>query len=240
MSTSTAAAHRHDRELDAIWISHLHADHSADLLTAYYAALFADIELAAPIPLYGPPGIADRLAHFLTNTSTRSPVESAFAVHELWDGHQAGVGALTLTSRAVDHGIPAFAVRIEAEGRSLVYSGDTAPCANLTQLADGCDALLCEAESAQAPAEGEWVHHTPEDTGDTASASRAGRLIVTHVGRFLIPHQAVARASARFNGPIDYAAPGTTFSIGQTAPACPAPPEAGEGHLPDGLRDFAP
>ncbi|MBD0418113.1 MBL fold metallo-hydrolase [Streptomyces sp. TRM S81-3] len=201
-------------EVDAIWISHLHADHSADLLTAYYAALFADIRLAAPIPLYGPPGIADRLAHFLTNGATRSPVERAFAVHELADGHQARVGALTMTSRAVAHGIPAFAVRIEAGGRSLVYSGDTAPCANLTELAEGCDVLLCEAESAQAPAEDEQVHHTPEDTGDTASAARAGRLIVTHVGRFLTPDQAVARASARFDGPVDYAAPGTTFPVG--------------------------
>ncbi|MEV5546066.1 MBL fold metallo-hydrolase [Streptomyces sp. NPDC052309] len=201
-------------EVDAIWISHLHADHSADLLTAYYAALFADIRLAAPIPLYGPPGIADRLAHFLTNGSTRSPVERAFAVHELADGHQARVGALTMTSRAVAHGIPAFAVRIEAGGRSLVYSGDTAPCTNLTELAEGCDVLLCEAESAQAPAEDEQVHHTPEDTGDTASAARAGRLIVTHVGRFLTPDQAVARASARFGGPVDYAAPGTTFPVG--------------------------
>ncbi|WSQ14629.1 MBL fold metallo-hydrolase [Streptomyces sp. NBC_01231] len=206
-------------ELDAIWISHLHADHSADLLTAYYAALYADIRLAAPVPLFGPPGIADRLAGFLTNTSTRSPVESAFAVTELYDGHQAAIGSLRLTSRAVAHGIPAFAVRIEAAGTSLVHSGDTAPCPSLTQLAEGCDVLLCEAESAQAPAEGDQVHHTPEDSGDTARAARAGHLIVTHVGRFLTPQQAVARASARFDGPVDYAAPGTTFTIGQATTA---------------------
>ncbi|MFF3782383.1 MBL fold metallo-hydrolase [Streptomyces sp. NPDC001933] len=208
-------------ELDAIWISHLHADHSADLLTAYYAALFADIQLAAPIPLYGPPGIADRLAGFLTNTATRSPVESAFAVHELYDGHRAQIGALTLTSRAVEHGIPAFAVRIDAEDHSLVYSGDTAPCVNLTQLAQGCDVLLCEAESAQVPTDGDHVHHTPEDTGNTASGAGAGRLIVTHVGRFLTPQQAVARASARFAGPVDYAAPGASFSIGTAGAAGP-------------------
>jgi ribonuclease BN (tRNA processing enzyme) len=211
-----AQLQRHVRldELDAIWISHLHADHSADLLTAYYGALYADVQLAAPIPLYGPPAVADRLAHFLTNTSTRSPIESAFAVDELHDGHQVRVGTLTLISRAVAHGIPAFALRVEAAGRSLVYSGDTAPCPGLTGLAEGCDVLLCEAESAQAPSEGEQVHHTPEDTGDTASAAGAGQLIVTHVGRFLTPQQAVARASTRFDGPIDYAAPGATFSIG--------------------------
>jgi ribonuclease BN (tRNA processing enzyme) len=214
-SGTLAQLQRHARldEVDAIWISHLHADHSADLLTAYYAALFADIRLVAPIPLYGPPGIADRLAHFLTNGSTRSPVESAFTVLELYDGHQARVGALTMTSRAVEHGIPAFAVRIGAERGSVVYSGDTAPCVNLAQLAEGCDVLLCEAESAQATTGGDQVHHTPEDTGETARAARAGRLIVTHVGPFLTPQQAVARARARFDGRVDYAAPGATFSI---------------------------
>lgn len=215
-SGTLGALQRHVRldELDAIWISHLHADHCADLLTAYYGALYADIDLAAPIPLYGPPGIADRLAGFLTNTPVRSPVESAFAVTELHDGHQATVGSLELTSRAVSHGIPAFAVRIEAAGRTLAYSGDTAPCASLTELAEGCDVLLCEAESAQPPAEDEPVHHTPEDTGDTASATGAGRLIVTHVGRFLTPRQAVARSSARFGGPVDYAAPDAAFPVG--------------------------
>ncbi|MFJ3876645.1 MBL fold metallo-hydrolase [Streptomyces sp. NPDC090077] len=200
--------------LDAIWLSHLHADHSADLLTAYYAALYADVRLPAPIPLYGPPGTADRLAHFLTNTSARSPVEAAFDVHELYDGHRARVGSLTLTSRAVAHGIPAFAVRVDAPGGSLVYSGDTAPCPALTELAAGCDVLLCEAESDRPPADGEErVHHTPEDAGDTASAAGAGRLIVTHVGRALTPAGAVARAASRFAGPVAHADPGTAFPI---------------------------
>ncbi|MFF4011231.1 MBL fold metallo-hydrolase [Streptomyces sp. NPDC001717] len=204
-------------ELDAIWISHLHADHTADLLTAYYGALYADVRLPAPIPLYGPPGIADRLADFLTNTSNRSPVESAFAVHELYDGHRARVGALTLTSRSVEHGVPAFAVRIEdgggSAGGSLVYSGDTAPCAALTELARGCDVLLCEADSTEPPAVGERVHHTPEDAGDTAGAAGAGRLVVTHVGPSLTPEQAVSRAAARYRGPVEYAAPGAEFVV---------------------------
>ncbi|GLY70651.1 hypothetical protein [Amycolatopsis taiwanensis] len=63
----------------------------------------------------------------------------------------------------------------------------------------------------------EQVHHTPEDAGDTASAAEAGQLIVTHVSRFLTPEQAVARASTRFDSPVDYAAPGATFSIPPSA-----------------------
>lgn len=202
-------------ELDAIWISHLHADHAADLLTAYYGVRYADLRLAAPIPLYGPPGIADRLAHFLTNTAVRSPIESAFAIEELQDGSVARVGPLVLSSRLVAHGMPAYALRVDAPaGQSLVYSGDTAPCTSLTELAQGCDVLLCEAGSEQHSGDEEQVHHTPEDAGATAAAAGARRLIVTHVSPLLTPQQAVSRARTRFDGPIDVAAPATTFRIG--------------------------
>ncbi|MFH9613324.1 hypothetical protein ACH4MM_06120 [Streptomyces pratensis] len=52
-SGSPAQLQRHIRlgGLDAIWISHLRADRSANLLTAYYAALHAGIQIIAPIPL---------------------------------------------------------------------------------------------------------------------------------------------------------------------------------------------
>ncbi|MFC4911631.1 MBL fold metallo-hydrolase [Actinomadura gamaensis] len=199
--------------LDAIWISHLHADHTADLLTAYYGALYADVRLSAPIPLFGPPGTADRLAHFLTNSARRSPVESAFAVEELHDGHSVRVGGLTLTSREVAHGLPAFALRAEAAGGALAYSGDTGPCAALTELADGSDLLVCEADSAEPLPADERVHCTPEDAGDTARAANVRRLLVTHVGPFLTPAEATARTASRYDGPVDHAAPRSVHAI---------------------------
>ncbi|WP_176141285.1 hypothetical protein [Agreia bicolorata] len=54
-----STAHVDLGDLAAIWISHLHADHSADVLTAFYALVFADIT-RRPVSLYGPPGIAER------------------------------------------------------------------------------------------------------------------------------------------------------------------------------------
>ncbi|MFA3877482.1 MBL fold metallo-hydrolase [Streptomyces sp. MMCC 100] len=204
-------------QLDGIWISHLHADHCADLLTAYYGLLYADVELTAPVPLLAPPGIADRLAGFLTNGPRRSPVEDAFRIVELHDHHRARVGGLTLTSRAVSHGMPAFGVRIETEdGACLAYSGDSAPCDALTELADGCTVLLCEADSAQPPPAGtEAVHHTPEEAGTTAADADAKRLVVTHLGPFLEPPEAVRRAATHYTGPVEYAAPGRTFGVGR-------------------------
>lgn len=200
-------------DLDAIWISHLHADHSADLLTAFYALVFADVHRATPIPLYGPPGIAQRLADYLTNGATRAPIATAFQIHEIHDGHEAQVGDLALTTRAVAHGIPAFAVRVATGSASLVFSGDTAPCASLTELAMNCDALLCESESTAPPQDELQVHHTPEDTGRTATAANAGRLIVTHVGRFLTPDEATRRAATEYKGRIEFASPGASFTI---------------------------
>ncbi|MDG9726292.1 MBL fold metallo-hydrolase [Streptomyces sp. DH41] len=208
-------AHIRLDQLDGIWISHLHADHCSDLLTAYYGLLYADVELAAPVPLFGPPGIADRLAGFLTNGPRRSPVEDAFQVVEVRDHHRALVGGLALTSRAVAHGMPAFGVRVETEdGACLAYSGDTAPCEALTALADDCAVLLCEADYAHTPQAGtEAVHHTPEQAGTSAAVAGAQRLVVTHLGPSLPPAEAVTRASTRYDGPVEYAAPGHTFGV---------------------------
>ncbi|WP_424217246.1 MBL fold metallo-hydrolase (plasmid) [Streptomyces sp. BI20] len=204
--------------VDAIWISHLHADHCADLLTAYYGALHADLRLDAPIPLFAPPGTADRLADFLTHTPRRSPVEQAFAVVESTDGATARVGSLTLTTRAVEHGMPAFALRAETpDGRSFVHSGDTAPCPALTALARDCDLLLCEADTATDtppdPTGPPPVHHTPEQAGHTATAAGARALLLTHLGHPLTPADAKARAARTYGGPIDWAAPGAVFPV---------------------------
>ncbi|MEU6623362.1 MBL fold metallo-hydrolase [Streptomyces litmocidini] len=197
-------------DVDAVWISHLHADHSADLLTAFYALLYSGLELPLPVPLLGPPGIADRLAGFLTNGPDRSPIEKAFAVEELRDGHLARVGGLTLRSRAVDHGgPPAFALRVEdGEGRSLVYSGDCEPCPALVDIARDCDLFLCEADGA-VPG-----HHSAAQAGRSAADARAGRLVVTHVGPATTPEEAVALAAAEFSGAVGHADPGMRFVAG--------------------------
>lgn len=50
--------HTDPARLSGIWISHLHADHSADLAAAFYGFAYGGITLAAPIPVYAPDGWA--------------------------------------------------------------------------------------------------------------------------------------------------------------------------------------
>jgi ribonuclease BN (tRNA processing enzyme) len=188
---------RHQRPdaLTAIWISHTHADHAADLLPAYYALLFADLAPPAPIPLYGPPGLADRLETFLASTGP-NPADAAFEVHELHDGHHAVVGDIELTSRAVQHGLPAFGLRAEHDGAVLAYSGDTGPCAALDDLARDADLFLCEAEGPTWDHPLPQYHCTPQDAAACATRAGVGRLLITHVGHRHTPEDAVRRAGA--------------------------------------------
>ncbi|MCZ9340227.1 MBL fold metallo-hydrolase, partial [Streptomyces sp. TRM76130] len=62
--------HTDPARLSAIWVSHLHADHSADLLAAVYALAYGGMTPEAPVPVYAPADCARRLAGYLGRTDT--------------------------------------------------------------------------------------------------------------------------------------------------------------------------
>ncbi len=192
-------------ELDAIWVSHSHADHTADLLTAYYALRFADIRIEHPVALYCPPGLRERLAGFLGPQSGKG-LQRVFQFIELKGWGDSKVGSLELSWAPVDHGMPAFALRASADGQSIAYSGDTAYCESLVELADGADLLLCEVGYTALPAELPPVHCTPEDAGRIAREARVPRLTLTHIG--LDSTEAATRAASVYEGDVQVAAPG--------------------------------
>ncbi|MFE9437520.1 MBL fold metallo-hydrolase [Streptomyces sp. NPDC006602] len=203
--------HTDPARLGAIWISHLHADHVADLLSAVYGLAYGGLTPAAPIPVYAPAGCAHRLAGFFGRPDAGF-LSGIFEFRTLYDGHTARHGELCLTAHAVTHDVEAYGLRAETGGRTLAYSGDTGPCAALTALALGADLFLCEAD-IDAHREGEQVHLTPEDAGDTARAAGVGQLLVTHVGPTLTPEAATERASKAFGGPTAAARVGETRSV---------------------------
>ncbi|MES2093620.1 MAG: MBL fold metallo-hydrolase [Actinomycetota bacterium] len=198
-------------ELDAIWISHAHADHAADLLTAYYALRFADVTRTRPLPLIGPPGLVDRMVGFLGHRSA-SVIPEVFEVTEMggWQGRV--VGDVTLSWGPVDHGMPAFGLRAEAGGSTLAYSGDSARCEGLVELAEGADLFLCEAGASQHPSGGA-VHCTPEDAARLAREAGVNRLVLTHIAPTETgAPDARARALTGFPS-VELAVPGLTLEV---------------------------
>ena len=206
--------HTDPARLSAIWISHLHADHNADLLSAFYALAYGGLTPPAPVPVYAPEGCAERLAGFLGRPDPGF-LGGVLAFHPLRDGHIARHGELLLTSRAVVHDVAAYGLRAEAAGRVVAYSGDTGPCPALTGLARDADLFLCEADIDvhREGEQGRRVHLTPEDAGAAARAAGARSLLITHVGPTLTPESAAARAAAVFGGPTRTAREGAVHRL---------------------------
>lgn len=187
--------------LAAIWISHLHPDHSGDLLAAYQWA--ANTEGARRLSVYGPPGWAERVGACLPIPDGPEQFRRLFDVHEHGDDDTARLGNLTLAAVPVQHSVPTWGLRVTHDGATLAYSGDSGPCSALGALGKGAQLFICEAGAAESG--GQW-HCSPEEVAHTIQDSR--RLVLTH----LAPGLSAAHASRRANG-ARVAVPGKRFRV---------------------------
>jgi ribonuclease BN (tRNA processing enzyme) len=193
--------------LDAVVLSHMHHDHVADLIPFGYARRYARLrEWPAP-RLFAPPGGLERLAA-LASAGGGAPghLDGPFVLSEYLPGAPVEVGGARLTFAGLRHPGVSHAIRVEAAGRALCFSGDTGPTPALGAHARGVGLLLCEATYA-ADADSDDVHLSASDAGQAATEADAARLVLVHVDAHKRP-QAVAAARTTFAGPVDAAVPG--------------------------------
>jgi ribonuclease BN (tRNA processing enzyme) len=202
-------------DVDAIVVTHLHADHCIDL-TAYIVALryggpgYRAKDVDDRITLVGPAGTRDRLE------AAYDPYARKLGLHELFgfttptDG---ALGPFDMSYALMNHPVPTTAVRVSYGGRSLVYSGDTGECDDLVRLARGADVLLCEASVGPDDEYVPDLHLTGRQAGEHAARADVERLIVTHVPPWVSRDVAAEDAASAFDGPIELAHPMKVFSI---------------------------
>lgn len=207
--------------VDAVALSHLHADHVADLAGLDVVRRYRPAgPCTTPVPLYGPPGAAARLAQLNGDDDTAS-VSEQFDVRTWEPGTAVRVGPLELEPVPVDHPVPAFGVRVTGPSEddpsrrvTLAYTGDTDTCPGLDTLAAGVDLLLSEAAFVEGRDDAvRGVHLTGRRAGEVAARAGAARLVLTHVPAWNDP--AVARAEARevYDGALDVARAGDVFTL---------------------------
>jgi ribonuclease BN (tRNA processing enzyme) len=201
--------------VDAIFVSHLHADHCIDL-TSYVVALryggdgYGQGDPEHRIPLIGPSGTRDRLE------AAYDPYARKLQLHELFgfstpsDG---AVGPFTVTYAPMNHPVPTNAIRVSYGGRSLVYSGDTGVSDELVDLATGADVLLCEASMGPDDEYVPDLHLTGKQAGDHASRAGVGKLVLTHIPPWVSREQVADEATAAYRGEIELAERGRVFTI---------------------------
>lgn len=219
--------YRDPRTLSAAVISHLHSDHTLDLIALRYALQYAPPGPGAPIPLYLPPQgrpFLDRLGAVFAVGNERAEGfwDRTLTRHEYTEQLEPDaplrIGALSLTFAPMRHYIPAWAIRIEevATGRALTFSADTGPAAPLAQFAAGSALLLCEAtllEQTPGSDPADWGHLTAREAGQIATEAGVPRLVLTHLWRELGFDRYLAAARATFSGTLDVAHAGLTIPV---------------------------
>lgn len=199
------------RTIDAVLFSHLHPDHYFDISGLYVMWRYHPEGPFPPIPVWGPKGVAKQSAR--AYGLRKEPGMSAeFSFHE-YDDQPIRLGPFSIQVGRVSHPVTAYGMRVESGGHVLVYSGDTGPCQELVDLAEGADLLVAESaflESGQNPA---GLHMTGKQAGATAAEAGVGRLLLTHIPPWHDPEVALAEAREVFAGPSELAAPGSTFVL---------------------------
>ncbi|HTZ93478.1 MAG TPA: MBL fold metallo-hydrolase [Streptosporangiaceae bacterium] len=192
-------------EVDAICLSHLHADHCLDMCGYSVFQNYHPAGGQPRIPVYGPPGTAERLSRALG--SDHLGMAEAFGFTELAAG-QVEIGPLRITTAHMNHPVETFGFRIEHGGQVLAYSADTGPCDELVDLARGADVLLSEASFTDGPGLPDDLHLTARQAGEHAARAGAGELVLTHLVPWNDRSASLQQASEAFTGPLRLATSG--------------------------------
>ena len=199
--------------LDAILLSHLHPDHYFDISGLFVMWRYHPDGPRRRIPVHGPPGVARQVAQAY-GLAPEPGMGREFDFHE-YDDQPIVIGPFTVRPTRVVHPVPAYGLRVDADGQTLAYSGDTGPCAQLVDLAKGVDLLLSEAAYQSGEDNPVDLHLTGTDAGAAAAAANVGRLVLTHIPPWHDKQVALAEARAVYDGPIDLAETGATYVLGE-------------------------
>ncbi|MGI8657732.1 MAG: MBL fold metallo-hydrolase [Candidatus Limnocylindria bacterium] len=208
----------HPDTLDAVIVSHMHADHMLDLVTLRYVYPWRRLAPEERLRVIMPPGSADQLLDLARGVGGPRHFEDAFHLSEHDGSSPFEVGRLAITPHETQHYIPCWGFRFEEDSRVLAYTADTAPCAGLDALADGAKLLLSEAtlrslaEDAQPPEP--RGHLLPSEAADVAREGGVERLVLTHLpvnGDDAASFRSQAQAS--FDGLVDIAQPGNDYEV---------------------------
>jgi ribonuclease BN (tRNA processing enzyme) len=195
--------------IDAILLSHLHADHMLDACSYVVVRRYAPDGPYPTLPVYAPPGASSRLAA----AYGEGLLDDVYSFHDLAPG-TFGIGPFSVTADRVNHPVETYGVRIEHGGRVLAYSADTAPCDALIRLAHGADLFLCEASYNDGDDNPPDLHLTGRDAGEAATKAGAAKLLLTHlVAAWCSEANAYESACAAFSGPVEVARAGARYDI---------------------------
>jgi ribonuclease BN (tRNA processing enzyme) len=197
-------------EVDAVFVSHRHPDHCADLNPLLRARALCD-DPAPALPLFALPGALDAVLAL----DRPGMLDDAYELREFEAGDAFRIGPLAIQSATLPHSAPNAGVRIAAGGSVLAYTGDAAPDAALIDLARDANVLLAEASFVdEVPDDNRATLSSARDVGRQAAAAGVAALVLTHLLPGTDRRRAREAARTTFGGPIRVARAGLTVAVG--------------------------
>lgn len=207
-------------KVDAVLLSHLHADHMLDLVPYRYGLVYGPVRPAQPIPLWIPPGgraTLDALGAAIGGYSEpgMSFWDGAFDIQEYEPSKELHLGHLQIQFAITQHFAECYAMRITAGERVFAFSADTGAVEPLIELTRAAHLLLAEATEHEAPSQPlpERGHVSPEEAGRLAHLAGVGHLVLTHLWSERPDADALSAAARTYKGPIHIAKPGLRLEI---------------------------
>ena len=164
--------------LNQVFYTHLHADHTADLIALLAAAVIPGHERLSDLTITGPRGMRDFVACLLQLYPSLEPAARYnLLIREMGQGY-ADYGDWQALTKPLPHTANSIGYSLTAEGKAIVYSGDTEYCKNIIELAQNADLLVLECSFPDG--QGRPGHLAPRECGAIATAAQARRLLLTH------------------------------------------------------------
>ncbi len=164
-------------ELDAVFISHGHPDHCADLNPLLRARALGDYPVA-PLAVYAVPAALDAVLAL----DRPGMLADAYLLNEFAPGSSLSVGPFGCRTRLLPHWLPNAGLRLTTDDLVVAYTGDTGPSPDIAELARDADLLVADATFvSQVPDDSQGYLSSARDAGQQATVAGARRLLLTHL-----------------------------------------------------------
>ncbi|PWW27779.1 ribonuclease BN (tRNA processing enzyme) [Cytobacillus oceanisediminis] len=186
-------------DLDSVIISHYHPDHIADIGVLQHARLIQGFlgKKSGTLPIYGHTLDQQEFAKLTYKDITKGV---AYNPEEVLSA-----GPFLIRFLKTNHPVPCYAMRIEAGGKTLIYTADTSYKEELETFSDNADLLVCECNFYGHQNGKNAGHMTSLDAGILASKANVKNLLLTHLPHYGELQKLKEEAASKYNGPISIA-----------------------------------
>jgi ribonuclease BN (tRNA processing enzyme) len=204
-------------EVDAVLITHLHADHTLDLIPFAHGLSYQGGDAERRPRLWAPPGSASMFDSLSEMFGQPRPITELFAHSEYDPGSELELGPFTVSFREVPHFIPTWACDIaQADGRRFTFGADCAPNAAIVELAHDTDLLMLESTEGPGPhIDSSQVrgHLNAQEAGEIGRRAGAKRLLLTHYSDQLDATEIQAAAAAAYGAGVELATEHALYKV---------------------------